>query len=56
MDVVHPCPNCRAAVEHTAVRGERVQCPECGAPLRFVAMFGDGNLILADAAPEPEGA
>ena len=53
MKVVHPCPTCRAAVEHEPVRGERVQCPECGAALRFITMFDDGNLVLAEPAPPP---
>jgi len=38
-------------VEHAPVRGERVECPQCGAALQFITMFDDGNLILVEPAP-----
>jgi len=41
-------------VEHEKVGGAQTQCPACGVTLRFILMFGDGNLILVDPRPTTE--
>ena len=40
-------------MEHEPVGGARMECPQCGATLKFISMFGDGNLVLVDPAPPP---
>jgi len=54
MEAVHPCPACRTSVEHEKAGGAHARCPGCGAALRFILMFGDGNLVLVDPTPTTE--